>query len=207
MTKKALCVGINDYPYAGNDLRGCLNDAHSWAQLLIDHYDFQAPDVKLVLDSQATKANVIQALKDLLAGAKQGDLLVFTNSSHGSYEVSTDMDEKYDELMCPYDIDVNQIVDDELREFFRNTPAGVKMTVVLDNCFSGSGTRLPLMDIRPRFLPPSVRGKPELKNPFGAKPKSAEMFPEEGMHEFCSVDAATMSFRTMPTWAGPSTAR
>ena len=55
MTKKALCIGINDYPYLGNDLRGCLNDANSWAKLLIDHYDFQAADVKLVLDNQATK--------------------------------------------------------------------------------------------------------------------------------------------------------
>ncbi len=184
MAKKALCVGINDYPYVGNDLRGCINDANSWAKLLIDHYDFQAPDVKMILDSQATKANTIQALKDLLAGARPGDVLVFTNSSHGSYEVSTDNDEKYDELICPYDIDSNQIVDDELRELFMNIPAGVKMTVVLDNCFSGTGTKGPLfLDLRPRFLPPSVRGKPELLNPFAAKPKSKEMFPEEGMHE------------------------
>ena len=27
MTKKALCVGINDYPYEGSDLNGCVNDA------------------------------------------------------------------------------------------------------------------------------------------------------------------------------------
>lgn len=25
--KRALCVGINDYPYDGNDLNGCVNDA------------------------------------------------------------------------------------------------------------------------------------------------------------------------------------
>jgi len=184
MTKKALCIGINDYPYLGNDLRGCLNDAQSWAKLLIDHYDFQAPDVKLVLDSEATKVNWIKALKDLLAGAKQGDVLVFSNSSHGSYEVSTDMDEKYDELICPYDIDSNSIIDDELRELFTGIPAGVRMTVILDNCFSGSGTKAPpFMDLRPRFLPPSVRGKPELLNPFAAKPRSKDLFPQEGMNE------------------------
>jgi hypothetical protein len=183
MTKKALCVGINDYPYAGNDLRGCVNDAHSWAQLLIDHYNFAGPDVRVVLDAEATKANVMQALKSLIANAKAGDLLVYTNSSHGSYEVSTDTDERYDELICPYDIDTNQIVDDELRALFSGIPAGVQMAVVLDNCFSGSGTRYPMMDIRPRFLPPSVRGKPELLQPFTAKPKSVDMYPQEGMKE------------------------
>ncbi len=31
MTKKAVCVGINDYPYDGNDLNGCVNDAKAWA--------------------------------------------------------------------------------------------------------------------------------------------------------------------------------
>lgn len=35
MTKKALCVGINNYPFGDeNDLKGCLNDANDWAALL-----------------------------------------------------------------------------------------------------------------------------------------------------------------------------
>ena len=183
MAKKALCVGINDYPYLGNDLRGCVNDANEWASLLINYYDFPVPDVHVILDSQATKANVISALKDLLAGATSGDVLVYTNSSHGSYEVSTDSDEKYDELICPYDIDSNQIVDDELRELFSGIPRGVRMTVILDNCFSGTGTKLPILDLRPRFLPPSVRGKPELLNPFLARPSSSGTLSEEDMNE------------------------
>ena len=31
MTKRALCVGINDYPIRGMDLKGCVNDAKAWA--------------------------------------------------------------------------------------------------------------------------------------------------------------------------------
>ncbi|MBI4927351.1 MAG: caspase family protein [Anaerolineae bacterium] len=183
MSKKALCVGINDYPLVGNDLRGCVNDANAWAKLLIDHYNFASSDVKIILDKDATKVNVIAALKDLLKGAAPGDVLVFTNSSHGSYEVSKDSDEKYDELLCPYDIDQSQIIDDELRELFSGVPQNVKLSVVLDNCFSGSGTKLPLMDLRPRFLPPSVLGKKELINPFLAKPNSAGTISEEQMHD------------------------
>ncbi len=32
MTKRALCVGINDYPGTNSDLSGCVNDAEDWAQ-------------------------------------------------------------------------------------------------------------------------------------------------------------------------------
>ena len=34
MTKRALCVGINDYPGANMDLAGCVNDARDWQALL-----------------------------------------------------------------------------------------------------------------------------------------------------------------------------
>ena len=85
MSKKALCIGINDYPYDGNDLNGCVNDAKAWAELLISKFKFPKTDVKLMIDAQATKANIMAALKHLLAGAKSGDVLVFTNSSHGTY--------------------------------------------------------------------------------------------------------------------------
>jgi hypothetical protein len=121
--RRALCVGINDYPYDGNDLNGCVNDARGWAEVLTSSFGFAARDVKLLLDGQAAKKSVIDALKQLLAGASPGDVLVYTNSSHGSYVADTDGDEeKYDEVVCPYDIDQNDIRDDELRELF----AGLK---------------------------------------------------------------------------------
>ena len=36
--KRALCVGINDYPVRGADLKGCVNDAKAWARLLGEHF-------------------------------------------------------------------------------------------------------------------------------------------------------------------------
>lgn len=185
--KRALCVGINDYPYKGNDLSGCVNDARGWASLLADHYDFAKSDVKLLLDTKATKRGTMRALKALLAGAKSGDVVVFTNSSHGSYVADTDGDEeKYDEVLCPYDIDDNDIVDDELRTLFSGVPKGVRLTVILDNCFSGTATRAAVGrtpdNRRIRFLNPSLRGLKELSNPWTAKPKSAA-YPEAKMKE------------------------
>jgi hypothetical protein len=192
--RKALCVGINDYPYNGSDLNGCVNDAHGWAGVLTDHFGFASTDVTLLLDAKATKKAILQSLKALLAGASSGDVLVFANSSHGSYVADKDKDEeRYDEILCPYDIDDNHILDDDLRALFSGLPAGVTLTVILDNCFSGTATRAALSDVVPglrppddrrmRFLSPALRGMRVLENPWRARSKTKEKHPQERMKE------------------------
>ena len=185
MTKKALCVGINDYPFGeANDLMGCVNDANDWSNLLRNHFDFT--DVKQLLNSDATKANMISGLKDLLAGASNGDVLVFTNASHGTYLADKDGDEpKFDEAICPYDTDSELLVDDELRNLFLNIPKGVRLTVISDSCHSGSVTRVAVDQYRrnrqlnPRLLGNPVLSPSEMRNARGNK----EKFPESSMNE------------------------
>lgn len=185
MTKKALCVGINDYPFGEeNDLRGCVNDANSWATLLRDHFDFT--DVKQLLNGNATYANIVAGLKDLLNGAKAGDILVFTNASHGTYRADTDGDEpKYDEAICPHDTDSNLLPDDDLRALFADIPKDVRLTVISDSCHSGSVTRrLPGAYRRNRQLNPRVFGGKELApEVLGAAHGKKEKYPESGMKE------------------------
>ncbi len=191
---QALCVGINDYPYDGNDLNGCVNDAKAWAGLIIDHFGFAKADVKLMLDTEATKEKMIAGIKDLLAGAQSGDILVFTNSSHGTYVAEEGGDEeKYDEALCPYDCDSNLIIDDELRNMFAELQKGVRMTVISDSCFSGTVTRAAVAEVIPglktpddrriRFLNPALMGMKVLENPFKAKPKGKIKFPESKMKD------------------------
>ena len=48
MAKKAFCVGINDYPYPGYDLKGCINDIYEWSELLINNFDFPRSNVKII---------------------------------------------------------------------------------------------------------------------------------------------------------------
>jgi hypothetical protein len=189
MSKRALCVGINDYPGEANDLNGCVNDARAWADLLAKHYDFPGAAIKILLNAEATKANVLGALKNLLKGAKSGDVLVFTNSSHGTYVADKGGDEKlYDEAMCPYDCQDRLIVDDELRTLFSDLPKGVGLTVISDSCFSGTVTRAaegPKTpdDRRVRFLNPKWLGHQEIKNIYKAKPRVKEAYPESKMKE------------------------
>ena len=199
MTKKAFCVGINDYPYDGSDLNGCVNDANAWADLLINQFDFASADVNRITDAEATKANMIAGIKDLLAGSKSGDVLVFTNSSHGSYiaDKSGDEPNTFDEIICPYDIADNELTDDDLRELFADLRRGVRLTVISDSCFSGTVTRADLRglpgarlmpdDRRVRFLNPGLRGMPVVSRAFREQQKSRfkvrEKYPESKMKE------------------------
>jgi hypothetical protein len=205
MTKRALCVGINHYPIVGADLRGCVNDANGWASLFTDHFDFASADIRMLTDDQATKANILAALKDLLAGARYGDVLAFTNSSHGSYVPDTSGDEtdRYDEVICPFDIRDNPLVDDELRELFGDIPRGVRLTMVSDSCHSGSMTRVIPSEVfpglsfrddrRPRFLSPlmwAVPGKRGAKrardvvlpDALASTPTRKVTYPQSSMH-------------------------
>ena len=187
--KRALCVGINDYPLKDADLKGCVNDAKAWAAMLIDHFGFEPKNVTMLLDSQATKKKMLAAVDKLLTGAVKGDVIVFTNSSHGTYVADTNGDEsRYDEAMCPYDLKKNLIIDDELRARFTNLPEGVRLTVISDSCFSGSVTRGDLMptpdDRRRRFINPRLLGLPEIEGVRRkAKPRSVDLYPESKMRE------------------------
>lgn len=166
--KKALCVGVNEYAQQGMELRGCVNDANEWAALLNGHYDFAKADITMLIDREATYASMVAGLKSLLAGATSGDVLVFTNSSHGTYLADTDGDEPtYDEAICPYDVQDHPLVDDELRTLFAELPNGVRLTVVSDSCHSGSVTRA-LPDTpderRARFMDPRAIGRAVLES-------------------------------------------
>ena len=68
--KRALCVGINDYPVRGADLKGCVNDAKAWARLLEEHYRFEPANITMLLNKQATKQAILAALDDLIAGCQ-----------------------------------------------------------------------------------------------------------------------------------------
>jgi hypothetical protein len=140
--KRALIVGIN-YKGTTSELKGCINDANNMHALLTEHFNFA--DVKLLLEQDATTANIKDALRWLVSGCRPGDTLLFHYSGHGSQIADTsDPDiepDKLDEIICPIDLDwrENVITDDYLKWVFDTVPAGVNLTVFLDSCHSGSG--------------------------------------------------------------------
>ena len=193
MANRALCVGINDYPVEGADLQGCVNDANAWADLLVTRFDFPRTRVKLLLDRRAKKKAILDGLKSMIAGSKAGDILVFTNSSHGSYVPDKQDDEPdgYDETMCPWDVEDAQITDDELRGILEDIPTGVRFTLVSDSCHSGSVTRARLDDLIPgvrfrdkrrvRFLNPALVARTRLLPEAQAKKPRGRIGTRSGM--------------------------
>ncbi|MCX7030738.1 MAG: caspase family protein [Spirochaetes bacterium] len=144
--KKALLVGINDYPGSGNDLGGCVNDTANLKNLIMKEFGFDAGGVRVLVDARATRAAILGALQDLVAKASAGDTLVFHYSGHGSQVPDEDGDEKsdrLDEVICPRDFswDGCWISDDDLSDIFSGLAKEVHLEVLLDCCHSGTGTR------------------------------------------------------------------
>jgi len=157
MVKKALCIGINNYPGTHMDLQGCVNDASDWAATLAGR-GFAATTL---LNDQATKAAMMTAMGNLISKAVKNDSLVITFSGHGTYQPDTDGDEAdgLDEALCPYDLQTNgaALTDDEIKTLFANRKGGVRIVLIADSCHSGTVTRAaaaePDSDTRPRFMP------------------------------------------------------
>jgi len=144
MSGKALLLGINEYAYV-SDLRGCENDVRDIAALLQGTYNFQEANIKRLVNEQVTKAAVRDGFTWLVDGATAGDRIVLHFSGHGSYTESANDDEAVDELLCLYDMSWENpnsyLLDDELGELASKIPDGVRLTVILDSCYSGTGTR------------------------------------------------------------------
>ena len=144
MTKKALLIGLNEYSGDINRLRGCVNDVEQVKGLLKTYYGFSDDSIEMLVNSQATKAGIQAGLNWLTTGSQAGDVLVFHYSGHGSQVADNGNDELdgSDEIIIPYDHDWNNpLRDDDLKAAFDRIGPGVSLTVMMDCCHSGTGTR------------------------------------------------------------------
>jgi hypothetical protein len=150
-TKKALCIGINNYPGTDSDLAGCVQDASDWSELLKS----KGFVVKTLLDKQATGAAIVSNLKQLITQAIPGDELVIQYSGHGTQVPDQNREEadNMDEAWVPYDIwEKGPVLDDTLWSILRMKQPAVKIIVLSDSCHSGSV-------VRAFFCPDTCKGK------------------------------------------------
>jgi hypothetical protein len=159
MTKKAVLIGVNKYKIPRADLRGCINDVKNIQGVLTQFYGFAAGDITMLTDFAATKKNMEAAIRNLVRGARKGDVLLLHYSGHGSNVPDDDGDEadQRDEILCPTDLDwKNPLRDDWLRKTFDGMRSGVNLTVIMDCCHSGTNTRAihpPDAPVIERYLP------------------------------------------------------
>jgi hypothetical protein len=129
--RKALVIGINDYP--GAPLRGCVNDANAIGNVLATHSD-GAPNFAIKLMTSPNEAITRPALRSAIDTLFSGDpdvaLLYFSGhgfiNSLGGYIVTTDF-KKYDEGVS---------MDDILN--LANQSKAKDRIIILDCCHSGA---------------------------------------------------------------------
>ena len=145
MNNKALLVGINAYPNANNNLRGCINDIIDMEYFIASKNKvYQKENIKTLTDSRATKKGILAALNWLILGASAGDQILFQYSGHGaqipSHSIAIEKD-GLDEIICPYDFNgeaaaETAISDKEFAKLFAKIPKGVHFVWISDSCHS-----------------------------------------------------------------------
>jgi hypothetical protein len=156
--KLALLVGINAYPLGVSPLRGCVTDVQMQKELLVHRFGFNPNDILTLTDANATRQNLLDAFENHLMQAQPGDVVVFHFSGHGSLVRDPDPIllprlDRYDRVqgyngtMLPYDarqgIQGTEVNDIMGKTLFLLTSAlkTDQVTVMLDSCHSGGGTR------------------------------------------------------------------
>ncbi len=164
--RRALLVGINNYPDAANRLEGCVNDTFLMSALLQER-GFEAEDIRVVLDERATAQGIRDRLAWLLDGAEDGMERVFFYSGHGAQMPGYNPAEKVDhvdECLVPWDFAWTKptaVVDDDFFSLYSNLSFRARFFAIFDCCHAGGihrdgGPRVrgltPPDDIRHRIL-------------------------------------------------------
>jgi uncharacterized caspase-like protein len=152
--KLALLVGINDYPNSQRfrKLNGCVNDVELQRQLLMHRFGFNNKDILTLTDGAATRNGILTTFEEhLIKQAKPGDVVVFHFSGHGSYVSDRDPIDPSgkNSTFVPADDSplaqegvVNDIMGQTLFLLMSELKQKTEnVTVVLDSCHSGGGTR------------------------------------------------------------------
>lgn len=154
--KHALIIAIGDYPSkTGWSAISSKSDVPLITNALLSQ-GFDESNISTLIDAQATKKGILDALNALKSRIKKGDIVVVHYSGHGQqiFDDNGDEVDGLDEALVPYDAFVkythsykgeNHLRDDEIGNIvaaFRNTLGSTgQLLWILDSCHSGSATR------------------------------------------------------------------
>ena len=144
--RRALLIGINDYPNPANCLEGCVNDTYLVSSIL-QECGYRPEDIRVVLNERATAAGIMERLHWLLDDVQSGDERVLFYSGHGAqipaYGGKEEVDH-FDECLVPYDFDWSPeraITDKQFVNLYSQLPYESRFAAIFDCCHSGGLTR------------------------------------------------------------------
>lgn len=137
----SLHIGVNrvdPHHYGGwsGDLAACEADAKCMEAIA----KASGHRTRVLLTEAATRASVIDAIRDSSGRLTAGDIFLLTYAGHGGQvpDANGDEPDAADETWCLYD---GELIDDELWELWKGFAAGVRVLVLSDSCHSGTVTR------------------------------------------------------------------
>lgn len=160
--RRALLVGINEYPVEQNRLEGCVNDVFLISSVL-QECGFSAEDIRVALDQRATAEDIRNRLAWLLEDTAPGDQRVFFYSGHGAQIPGYGIGEKtdrQDECLVPFDFDWSRdraITDDWFYDLYSQLPYDSYFVAILDCCHSGGMARSGGAKVRGLDPPDDIR--------------------------------------------------
>jgi metacaspase-1 len=160
--KLALIVAVGQYP-AGSGLQpiASVNDV-KYIKAALNKNGFDDKNIQTLINIKATKAAILNGLTSLALKAKKNDIVVINFGCHGqqirdqkTIELGKDEDDGWDEAMLPYDAKAkynptgyrgeNHLRDDDLYPKLiairQKIGSQGSLLVMLDACYSGTGTR------------------------------------------------------------------
>jgi len=148
----ALIIGVADYLHDVDSPDWCFlgdlpypdDDVRAMEQLLLNQGGFEASNVRTLVDSEATKANIEDAITNWLASrANPNDQVLIFYHGHGGrlgdVEPYDDEADGVDEWIIPHDYDCyndTAIADDQL-DTWLDTVNSQHVVLFFDSCFSG----------------------------------------------------------------------
>ena len=151
---RALLVGINRHANPAFDLQGAVNDARNMHELLTGYLGFEAGQVRVLTDAEATREAILREAREwLVEGTRPGARALLYFAGHGYHQADDDGDEadERDEALVPHDARLvsgsgeppqfaNLILDDEVGALFDEL-SDRQGYLIVDACHSGTITR------------------------------------------------------------------
>ncbi|KAJ7912487.1 peptidase C14, caspase domain-containing protein [Mycena leptocephala] len=176
----ALTIGINTYKYERRpelpNLVGCVADADAIVEYLTTKLHVPKDHIACLRDSHATRANIIQSLVDLSEDPriekKKGDAILIFYAGHGGTAIAPSgwpaKGSDVIEMILPHDFfpgtndkpECQGLHDITLGALLSQLAQmkGNNITVILDSCHSGSGTRTAATEVSSTRAAFNVRG-------------------------------------------------
>ncbi len=140
--KWALVIGISKYQDQGINLKYSAKDARDFYNYLIKEAHFQPDHIRLLLDEQATRENILACLGDkwLPRVAGPDDLVVFYFSGHGS---PSKADLEGNNYLIAYNTDKDSLYATGIRiqdftDMIKERVHSDRMVLCMDACHSGA---------------------------------------------------------------------